>query len=114
HRGDVVRVGAAGRRMKIVGVALLPATSHTDYDQSAWMNYTALTRALPTTSDLGSDFFEDYVLVRWRQGADVAAAQRRLGALGGGEYYTAPATLPNAVVSLGQQRTLPLALAAFF
>ncbi len=36
HTGDTVTVGR-GAGVRVVGEALLPATSHTDYDQSGWM-----------------------------------------------------------------------------
>ncbi len=36
HVGDVVTVGRTAG-VRVVGEALLPATSHTDYDQSGWM-----------------------------------------------------------------------------
>jgi predicted lysophospholipase L1 biosynthesis ABC-type transport system permease subunit len=104
--------------MRVVGVALLPASSHTEYDQSAWMTNTALDRVVPKGA--GPEFFEDYLLVRWRPGADVAAATRRMDARAaaairqGGEADSAPATMPTAVVSLGELRGLPLWLAVFF
>jgi predicted lysophospholipase L1 biosynthesis ABC-type transport system permease subunit len=99
--------------MQIVGKALLPATSHTDYDESAWMTLSALRRVDPTAA--GPAAIEDYVLIRFRPGADVPAARQRLGALGGGQgYFLERAKLPESVVSLGRLRALPLALAIFF
>jgi predicted lysophospholipase L1 biosynthesis ABC-type transport system permease subunit len=110
HVGDVVHVGTgAGRTMRVVGTALLPTTSHTGYDTSAWMTADALQTVLPP--DATADFTEDYVLVAWRRGANVVAAQRRLAGLA---EFSGPAELPPAVVSLGEQRSLPFALAAFF
>ena len=45
--GDRVRVGGdGGPSVTVVGEALLPATSHTDYDQSGWMTAAGLTRAV--------------------------------------------------------------------
>jgi ABC-type antimicrobial peptide transport system permease subunit len=78
------------------------------------MTNDALQQVLPEMRGADEDFFEDYVLIRWRRGVDIEAAQHRLGALGEGNYYSQPAVLPSAVVSLGQLRALPLALAAFF
>ncbi len=50
HVGDDVRLGpGAGRRMHIVGRVLVPATSHTDYDESAVVTMAALRRALRGT-----------------------------------------------------------------
>jgi ABC-type lipoprotein release transport system permease subunit len=115
--GDSVRVGEGeGRAMRVVGVALVPATSHTDYDVSAWVQNAAFDRALPAAGRRDQfDFVEDYVLVRWKPGADVHAAEKRMLAIGDpGQYYPGPAVLPSGVISLGQQRALPVALAVFF
>ena len=112
--GDRVTVGAApGRTVRVVGSALLPATSHTDYDHSAWLTDAGLRAALGP--DAGTDGITDYVLVRWRAGVPVAAAAHRLGALADQQsVFAFPATLPTAVVELGKLRTLPIALAIFF
>ncbi len=114
HLGDTVKVGpGSGQRMQIVGEALLPATSHTDYDESAWMTLAALRRSDPNGA--GPDSIEDYVLIRFQPGADQAAARKRFAALGGqGGYYVQGVTLPAAVISLGRLKALPLALAIFF
>ena len=47
----------------VVGEALLPATSHTDYDQSGWMTAAGLARAVGPPSDNG----EDYLLLNGRR-----------------------------------------------
>ncbi len=114
HIGDVVRVGSGrAQPMRVVGRALLPATSHTDYDESGWVTRAALRRAIPR--DAGPELIEDWILVRFRTGADSRAAEKRLAAISASHgYYSGPATLPSAVVSLGQLRVLPFALAVFF
>jgi hypothetical protein len=116
--GDRVTVGDdQNHRMVVVGRALLPATSHTDYDQAAWMTRDGLLAALPPDADASGDFFEDYLLVTWKPGADVATAQQRFGAIAArsqGVYFTGPAELPAAVSSLRALRILPLVLAIFF
>jgi hypothetical protein len=112
HRiGDHVRVGDGHARATVVGEALLPATSHTDYDQSGWMTAAGLTRAVgPPRAD-----GEDYLLVRWRPGADVTAAERRIQEIAApDELDTQPARLPTAVADLDRMDDLPLALGAFF
>lgn len=116
HIGDTVRVGERpGRSMRVVGRALLPATSHTDYDESAWMTLGALNSVIPPIDERDAEATEDLLLLRWRPGADVAAAQKRFAHLAEGkDYFVEPATLSSAVVSLGQLRSLPLALAVFF
>ncbi len=113
--GDVVRAGS-GHRMRVVGIALLPSSSHTGYDESAWMNLSALRAALGTDAvQRRPDDFEDYQLIRWRPGADVAAAERRVSRLAGAKgYFAERRTLPTAVVDLGHLATMPLLLAVFF
>jgi hypothetical protein len=108
--GDVVRVGSGtGQEARVVGEALLPATSHTDYDQSGWMTAAGLARSVRNDAQA-----EDYLLVRWRADTDVPAAQRHLARLGGNDLFSIPATLPVAVADLARMEDLPLALAAFF
>jgi hypothetical protein len=110
--GDRVRVGTdAGTPARVVGEALLPATSHTDYDQSGWMTARGLRQAVGRTT--GEDA-EDYLFVRWRPGVDTAAATRQLVRLGGDDLFPIPATLPVAVADLRRMEDLPLALAGFF
>ena len=47
HIGDRVAVGSTtGHTATVVGTALLPASSHTDYDQSAWMTAAGLEAAV--------------------------------------------------------------------
>ncbi|HTD49620.1 MAG TPA: FtsX-like permease family protein, partial [Acidimicrobiia bacterium] len=115
HVGDQATIGQARRHVRVVGEALLPATSHTDYDQSGWMTQDGLHAALPPPDQLGHDDIQDQVLVRWQPNIHVGAAQAKLSDLGGGHNYnTAPATRPTAVVDLGRLRTLPLTLGIFF
>ncbi len=115
HVGQRIPIGdTAGRTATVVGTALLPASSHTDYDQSAWMTAAGVEALLGPPNKLDSNDFEDYVLVKWTPGTKVSAAQHRLRALGGGSYDAQAAILPAAVVSLGDLRSLPLALGVFF
>jgi hypothetical protein len=110
--GDRVHVGpATGTSVRVVGEALLPATSHTDYDQSGWMTAAGLRRAIGATT--GEDA-EDYLFVRWRPGVDDAAARRQLVRISGQDLFAVPATLPVAVADLRRMEDLPLALAGFF
>ena len=119
HVGARVAVGSTpGRTATVVGTALLPASSHTDYDQSAWMTAGGVERLLGPLGKLDPNVYEDYVLVKWKAGVHHAAAQRRLASLlggaGNGAFDTQTAVLPTAVVSLGDLRSLPLALGVFF
>jgi ABC-type antimicrobial peptide transport system permease subunit len=104
--------------MRVVGSALLPATSHTAYDQSGWVTRDSLTSLVDrSAADADDEFFEDYLLLTWRPDADVAAARDRIAAIANGAqaiYYSSPAELPDGVESLRTMRVLPLTLAAFF
>jgi ABC-type antimicrobial peptide transport system permease subunit len=60
-----------------------------------------------------NDNGEDYLLVRWRDGIDVPAAQRRISKLDP-DLFSQPAILPTAVADLSRIDDLPLALGAFF
>jgi hypothetical protein len=108
--GDRVRVGDSRTATTVVGEALLPATSHTDYDQSAWMTAAGLTRAAGRPSNNG----EDYLLLKWRPGRDVTAAQRRVEQIAGRDLFAQAAVLPVAVADLSRIEDLPLALGVFF
>jgi hypothetical protein len=120
HIGDEVVVGdAPGRKVRVVGTALVPATSHTDFDQSAWMTAKGLRASLP--SDAALDDGEDYALIRWQPGVRSDEAGRRLvkgfrelQTASSGTFDSGRAVLPTAVIELGRLRTLPLALGVFF
>jgi len=116
HVGDVVTVGANGNRARIVGEALLPETSHTSYDQSAWITRDALIAALPREALSSGDFTEDYLLVGWKPGTDAKAALARFAKLAPPDepFESARASLPTAVSVLGDLRVLPFSLAIFF
>ncbi len=122
HVGSTVKIGPGdGRSLQVVGEALVPATSHTDYDQSGWMTMAGLRSAVPPASRQGADAFEDYVLIRTAPGASNAAVGKDLarygnlnGGGGGDAYFVGPATLPASVVDLTHVRALPLALGVFF
>jgi predicted lysophospholipase L1 biosynthesis ABC-type transport system permease subunit len=112
--GDEVAVGAgAGRQAVVVGRVLVPASSHTDYDESGLMTRAGLVQVLPEGT--GPEFTENWVLVRWSEEADGAALEREFTELANrNQYFAEPAQLPDAVDSLGQLRSLPFALAIFF
>jgi predicted lysophospholipase L1 biosynthesis ABC-type transport system permease subunit len=107
--GDRVRVGKV-RSARVVGEVLLPATSHTDYDQSGLMTDAGVTRAMGGP-DPG---MEDYLLLKWRPRTNGNAAFSRVAKIAGTDLYSMPATLPTTVVDLGKLGTLPLALGVFF
>jgi hypothetical protein len=113
HIGQDIDVGIADRETRVVGRVLVPASSHTDYDESGLMTHAGLLRALP--KNVGSEFTEDWILVRARPGAGVHRLRAELTEFAGRrQYFAEPAKLPDAVDSLGQLRSLPFALAIFF
>src|SRR5262249_41411958 len=57
HVGSTARAGAApGRVVHVVGKALLPGSSHTEYDESAWMTLGGMKPLIP--ADANEDFTE--------------------------------------------------------
>jgi ABC-type antimicrobial peptide transport system permease subunit len=115
HVGDRVPIGDKGARATVVGTALLPESSHTGYTESAWMTSSGVQALLGPTKQLDPNGFEDYVLITWKPGTRVSAAQHRLSRLmGEGDVFSGPARLPTAVISLGKLEDLPLALGVFF
>ena len=116
--GDRVTVGDAGRSMRVVGTALLPETSHTAYDQSAWVTRDSLMSLLEdSTAAADDEFFEDYLLLKWRPDADVAAARDRMAAIANSAQTSTTSTTRScrpASTASGRCTSLPLTLAAFF
>jgi predicted lysophospholipase L1 biosynthesis ABC-type transport system permease subunit len=112
HVGDTAEVGNHAKPMRVVGEALLPATSHTDYDQSGWMTAAGLHAA---ATAIGPDDYEDYIFLSFHTSANADAADKRLAALAAHDGFDSEAaTLPTTVIDLGRLRALPLALAVFF
>jgi predicted lysophospholipase L1 biosynthesis ABC-type transport system permease subunit len=112
--GDRVTVGEdPDRHATVVGKVLLPETSHTAYDQSAWMTRGAVDDILAAEPPAGPEDLWDSLLVRWAPGSE-EAGDKRLAALAGDSYFFERATLPPAVSELHTLRALPLVLAAFF
>src|SRR6185437_7766962 len=116
HVGQRIPIGrTGGHTVKVVGTALVPATSHTDYDVSAWMTMPGVESVVGPLAKADVNTFEDYGFVRWKPGVDVKHAQGTVvGILGDDLGDNAPATLPTAVVSLGRLESLPFALGIFF
>ena len=112
--GDRVRVGSGdGRSARVVGVVLLPATSHTDYDQSAWMTRAGLARA----TSPGQERLCRPRTISWCGGAQVRTSRPRSD-----DSRTSPATTssrfrprsPRPSSTSGGSKTSPIALALFF
>jgi hypothetical protein len=114
--GERIRVGAPpGRDVTVVGTALLPASSHTTYDQTGWMTADAMQSLVGPLAKLDPNSYEEYSLIRWKPGVDHSGAEASLmKTLDNQELYSQTAELPTAVVSLGDLRSLPYALGVFF
>lgn len=101
--GDSVRVGEAGKRMRIVGRTLFPSEVHGGFDEGLWVTPEALGRV-----------DERQVVVRWSRGVDEAAALGRFqGAVAPLAEEVGPAELPSELTNLKTVRTLPIVLVAF-
>jgi hypothetical protein len=111
HRkvGDQVRItGTTGASLTVVGIALLPQTPHSSFDQGAWV-----TRGrLATLIDLKADHIDEEFPVVARKGIKpdtlVTNLQRRFSS--SEVDATRP---PQDVLLLHNVRTLPRALAVF-
>ena len=116
HIGEHIAIGPSdGHTVKVVGTALLPASSHTDYDVSGWMTMPGIESVVGPLAKLDVNTFEDYGFVKWKPHVNVKHAQAGvLKILGDDLGDAAPATLPTAVVSLGHLESLPFALGIFF
>ena len=114
HRGigDRVRVhlGRGTGTVTVTGLALLPQTPHSSFDQGTVMTPAGLTPlAGPAKVRYDSSLDEVDVVARFRRhpAAAAAALHRRTG------VEVDPSTTPQDVLNLGNVRPLPRALAAF-
>jgi ABC-type lipoprotein release transport system permease subunit len=110
--GDRVRIGTdPTRRSRVVGVALLPQTAHSSFDQGAWVPPRALAPhldTLPPEAVLGSVT----IAVVVRDGLDRDKALASLPDQLGSDDVE-PTTLPQDVINLRNVRSLPRMLALF-
>ena len=114
--GSAVRLagGAAPRTLTVSGIAFVPAGSHNDYDQGAWLTPGGYDRLFA-----GAHYAFKFhaALLTLRPGADVAAVASRLDATvakathAQGIAFTPPEPLP--VQQLQDVSVLPLALGGF-
>lgn len=107
--GDEVQVGGRGRRLRIVGLSLLPQTPHTSFDQGAWATPGVLER-LSDPESPATD--EETLLVRARPGTSSTALVAQLRRDLTDVEVEAP-DIPQDVLALRNVRSLPQALAVF-
>jgi ABC-type lipoprotein release transport system permease subunit len=103
--GDSIQ--ANGQSFEVVGIALIPLTVHTDYDEGAYTTGEGLLRVAPELEDWKFHL----VYVGLRDGADLDAAVARISEASG--LDAEPAYLPADMRSMQTIRTVPLVLAAF-
>jgi hypothetical protein len=117
HAGSVLRLdgGATRTAMTVTGVGFIPAGSHNDYDQGAWLTPAGFQRVFR-----GAHYAFKFHLgaVAVRPGADLAAVARRLDAVaaaikGGQAYRFSPTVPPVQVQVIKDVAQLPLALSGF-
>jgi ABC-type antimicrobial peptide transport system permease subunit len=107
--GDEVRIGIEETATaRIVGIALLPQSAHSSFDQGAWMTDAGLA---PLATNATEDVPEETIVATLHEGVDrdeaVAALSESL------DTYAESPSLPQDVVLLRNVRTLPIALAGF-
>ena len=104
--GGTVTAGAAGTKLRVVGITLLAQTPHGSYDEGGWMTPQGLDATQPTVP--GSR--DDETVIRLRSGAPVQAVADDLTAKG---IEASPPIPPPDVTNLSNVRSLPALLAAF-
>jgi hypothetical protein len=128
--GDQVQIGAGGR-FRVSGLALLPTTPHSSYDQGGWLHPDDLVRSIPPSqreplvAELGLDgvpndarfeqllFEHGSLLAGVSAGADTEEALRRMQRVLGPEVTVDRSYGPADQQNLHRTRPLPLLFAAF-
>jgi ABC-type lipoprotein release transport system permease subunit len=112
--GDTVRIGGSnGREARVVGLALLPETPHSSFDQGLWLTPAVLDAISPPPSDAFEDIAENTLEARLAPSVSTQAVIARLQKKLGGNADIEPGGLPQDVLFLRNVRSLPKALAAF-
>lgn len=110
--GDVVDAGAGQSSvpLEVVGLALLPQTPHSGYDQGAWVTTAQLEELHPGLLDTAPPT----MLAELGSGVDVDAKIAEVAAaLPTGQGDVRPPELPGDLRNLANVRSLPLLFAAF-
>jgi predicted lysophospholipase L1 biosynthesis ABC-type transport system permease subunit len=128
--GDEVTIGAGGR-FRVSGLALLPTTPHSSFDQGGWMQPSDLARALPDSDraalaeEIGledtptADEFREIMFVvgsivaSAQPGVDTSQVVRRVERAVGPDVTVEAASGPADQQNLRNTRPLPLLFAAF-
>jgi hypothetical protein len=112
--GDLVRIGGVTSvDARIVGLALLPQTPHSSFDQGAWMTTTGLSAVSPPPGNPIEATVENTLEARFEPGRSTNAVVSRLQQKLGGGADIEPGGLPQDVLFLRNVRSLPKALAIF-
>jgi len=129
--GDEIEVGAGGG-FHVVGLALLPTTAHSSFDQGGWLIPDELVRAVPDTqrrefgrelgldhtptdAELGRGMFDVYgaAFARFHGGVDDGAAVARLADEVGDTVSVTRPSEPADQQNLRNVRPLPFLFAGF-
>ena len=122
--GDDIEIGDGGR-FRVVGLALLPTTAHSSFDQGAWVQPDELARAIPSSQlpalggELGLDqppdrtelrelmFNVGFVVGGYEVGSDAVATTKRVAGALGPEIVVESASGPADQQNLRNTRVLP-------
>jgi ABC-type lipoprotein release transport system permease subunit len=97
-------------RAEVVGIALLPHTAHSSFDQGGWMTPAGLRAIAKNDPDLGA---EESVGITVEPGTDIEALAGRLTDQFPEGVRIEQTSLPQDVVNLENVRSLPRVLAIF-
>jgi hypothetical protein len=111
HVGDHVRVaGTHPATLRVTGIALLPESPHSSFDQGLWVSKATMTGLFGSAAQTAGNG-DDAFIVTARAGVATPALLRELAKHVGTDV--SPATLPQDVIYLRDVRSLPIALAIF-
>jgi ABC-type lipoprotein release transport system permease subunit len=116
--GDRVRVSGdhGAVRAHVVGIALLPQTAHSSFDQGGWMapdGLAAIARVEARGAPDEAEVAEVSIGFTVRSGTDVDALALRMADQLGSTARVEPTSLPQDVMFLKNVRSLPRVLAFF-
>ena len=112
--GDVVSVGAAHSRVKIVGESLFPSDVHSEFDEGIWLAPRLFDAVVPPIGPSGSLSDGRLVAVRFAPGTSSSADMVHLqGALGPLATDIEPPDYPDELANLHNVQALPEVLAGF-
>ena len=112
---EVVLVGpAAELRAEVVGLALTPAASHSNYDDSGWIGEEGFDALFEDPRRPGEVAVKEAGMLTWsEEGVDVDALVERMAVAGGEGVVPFPPEVPGKIDALTRVGALPQALGVF-